>query len=178
MNVRTRNALLAILFATAPLPILVSALAQDDATDTDAPRMSEGMNGMMGMDGMNGMTNGSMMDGGTMPKMGMMRQCADLMEGMHPNGAMPGRIGHHMGAGTETNGGTSHPETASYDVATAEALARAYLRGQNSEDAQDLEILGATLDAGRYTVTYQLGDTEGVVVVDAATGAVMPEDTR
>lgn len=169
-----RNTLLALLIAAAPVPIL----AQDDAPDAEAFQTPEAMNGMMGMGGTNGMMNGHMMHNGTMPMMNMMLRCASMMEGMHPSGAVQGDMSHHMGSDSMMNGSMSLAEGVSYDAATAEALARAYLHAQNPESVQETAILGATLDAGRYTVTYRLGDTEGAVLVDATTGIVLPKDTR
>ena len=163
----TRNTVLALLIA-APIPVL----AQGDG-GTDAPRAPEGMNGMMGGEGMNGM-----MDGGMMPMMNMMTRCASMMEGMDMDGMMRGGLGDHMGPGSTPQGMMQRTEDAAYDAATAEALARAYLHGQAPESAQDIEILGATLDAGRYVVTYRRAGDEDAVLVDAATGAIVPEDPR
>lgn len=169
------HTLFALLLA-APFPILAQGdTTHSHATGPEASQMPEDMNGMMGMGATNGMTNNPMMDG-LAPMMNMMMECANMMEGMHPNGAMHKGLGHHMRSGSMMNGSASPTVAASYDAATAEALARAYLHGQNPESVQELEILAATLNARRYTVTYQLGDTEGAVLVDANTGTVLPKD--
>lgn len=173
-----RNTLLALLLA-APFPILAHGdTTHGHGTGTEASQMPEGMDGMMDRGTANGMMNGHTMDGGMMPMMNMMMECASMMEDMHPNGTTHEGIGHHMDSGSMMNRRASPTEGASYDVATAEALARAYLHGQNPERIQELEILGATLEAGRYTVTYQLRDTEGAVLVDATTGAILSNDAQ
>lgn len=163
-----RSILLALVIA-APVPVL----AQNNGMGGEAPRSPEGMNDMNGMNGANGM-NG-MADGGVMPMMNMMMACANMMEGMH-DGAMAEGAGNDKGFGSAMPGMMSQAESASYDTATAEALARAYLSGRDPESAQDIEIVGTSLDAGRYTVTYRQGDTEGRVTIDAATGIVVPEE--
>lgn len=158
----TRSTLLALLIA---MPI--SALAQDEPPGQGARGAPGGMSGMM---------DGAPMQGDMMPMMDMMMACASMMEGVHGHGTTSEGMGDHSEPDSDMRGRMGRPDVFRYDAATAEALARAYLSGQASEAAQDIEFPEVTLDAGIYLVTYRRGSAEGVVRVDAATGIVMPED--
>lgn len=157
----TRSTLLALLIA---MP--VSALAQDEPPGQEPRRAPGGMSAMMG---------DAPMQGGMMPMMDMMMACASMMEGMHGHGTTSEGMGSHSEPDSDMQGRLGRPDVARYDAATAEALARAYLRGRAAEGAQDIEFLEITLDAGIYLVTYRREGAEGVVRVDAATGTVMSE---
>lgn len=162
MKRSTRSTLLALLLA-APVPVL----AQDHGTAADAARAPMGT---PGVDGMNSMM------GGMAPMRTMTMECANKMEALRVSmegGAMRNRMGPAPMAHGSMGQGRIR-----YDTVTAEALARAYLRGRTPESAQDTEIIDATFDAGRYAVSYRQGNTEGVVLVDATTGVVAPENPR
>ena len=142
------------------------ALAQEGQMGDPEPDDAAGMDGMP-------MGQGMMQDG----MMQMMSHCASAMEQMHG-----GRHGHE-GMG-EMNGmrGMGMPgmmggnETVGFEADTAEALARAFVRGRSGDDAATVEIVGVTVADGNFLVEYRQGDSQGTVLVNAETGEVTEVD--
>ncbi len=66
--------------------------------------------------------------------------------------------------------------SARIDEAAAEALARTFLTGCDSEAAVTLQNVLST--EGGYTVQYLQGDTSGKLLVDATTGEVQPQTSE
>ena len=126
--------------------------------------------GMYGMPMGQGMMQDGMMQGGMMQMMQMMSHCASAMEQMH---------GEHQGMG-EMNGmgGMGMPgmmggnEADRFSATTAEALARAFVRGQSGDDTAPVEIVGVTVEEGNLLVEYRQGNSQGTVLVNAETGEV------
>ena len=140
---------------------------QDDPAAMDGMPMEQGMM-------QDGMMQGGMMQGGMMQMMQMMSHCTSAMEQMH---------GEHEGMGEmDGMGGMGMPgmmggnETAGFDSATAEALARAFVRGQAGDDAAPVEIVGVTVEDGNFLVEYRQGNSQGTVLVNAETGEVTEVD--
>lgn len=109
-----------------------------------------------------GMDPGRSMGGMQDDMMSMMMQCMDMMRAAH---------GNEMGSMGMGQADDMMNQAGRYDRATAEALARAFLRGRDPEAG--LEILGVERAPIRYTVRYRQGDMRGTLTVDAMTGDVM-----
>lgn len=144
-----------------------------DAPEQEAPADMNGM--QMGQD---------MMQGGVEQHQGMMQmmmQCMGMMEQMHGE---DGTRGEGMGGMNSMGGmgmmpGMMGDQAASpFDEATAEALARAFVVGQQGNDAAPVEIVDVALDGGNYVVEYQQDGAEGTVLVNAETGDVTEADNR
>lgn len=148
-------------------------LAQEAPMDTPESEDSAAMDGMQMGQGM--------MQGGMDRHQGMMQMmmhCMSMMEQMHGEGAhehegMGGMNGMGMPGMMEGDQSAS-----GFDVTTAEALARAFVRGQGGDDVGPVEIVGVTVDDATYVVEYRRGNTQGTVVVDAETGEVTEADDR
>jgi uncharacterized protein (DUF305 family) len=163
----------------------VAELANDIITGQMAEmrRMAGWLSAWFGVDPMGAMHGAGAMGAGSMgramPGMGMGVDRAGPDE-MHRSGPGAGPAGRGMmqhGGGMMQQGpgmmmqhgpgGTGGAQGVPSDV--VEALARAFLAGRGG----DAVIVGVTGPRVTFEVTYRVGDTEGVLVVDALSGDVV-----
>lgn len=158
------------------------ALAQDGPMDD--PEGPTGMDGMqMGQGTMQDdmmqdeMMQGGMMQGGMMQMMQMMSHCMSMMEQMHGDNEGMGEMNGMNGMGMPGMMESNRPASG-FDAATAEALARAFVRGQAPDNAEPVEVVGVTVEGNNFLVEYRQGNSQGTLLVDSETGEVTDAEDR
>lgn len=105
----------------------------------------------------------------------MMRQCMQMMQGM--NGMMSGGMMSMMGGEAQkmNSGGMMSmmgSKAQEMNRAAIEAIARAYLKGQNSGSSEAVQFIAVQSSGGQYQVRYRQGNQTGVLQIDTVTGDV------